>query len=123
MQKRSFLEVNTYKGDSSYLPSDPIKIFVHSLRVKHGGSDVIEAQNAQLLDKLIYNNYISKASIVWTEDNNNINRIYGLNINSDGAIRYDNQKLSSPEKKKLPVYIPATSNLDLSAIQHSLCQS
>lgn len=119
MHKRSFLEVNTYREDSNYLQDDPIRLFVHSLRLKHGGSDAIEAQNAQLLDKLIYNNYISKTSIVWAKNSNNINKIYGLNINPDGTIQYNNQK---SEKKKQPVYIQATPAFDLSAIQKSLCQ-
>lgn len=116
MQKRSYLEVDTYPQSVSI---NPILDFVHSLRLKHGGSDIIEKQNAQLLDRLIYNNYISKSSIIWTSDNI-ISRIYGININSDGSIRYDNPKLHSPEKKRPLVAMPNTPELDLSAIQSSL---
>lgn len=116
MHKRSYLDVDTYFESVSV---DPIIDFVHSLRIKYGGSDIIEKQNAQLLDRLIYNNYISKSSIIWTPDNI-ISRIYGININSDGSIRYDNPKLHSPEKKRPHVVMPNTPELDLSAIQSSL---
>lgn len=117
MHKRSFLEVDT---NSHSVSTNPIENFTHLLRLKHGGSQLTEKQNAKLLDKLIYNNYISKSSIIWN-DHSLINRIYGLNINSDGTIRYEHPKSQSPEKNKpLAVQMPRSPELDFAAIQNSI---
>ena len=116
MSKRAYLGVNTDSGNTL---SDPVKNFARSIRLQYGGTETTEKNNIELLEKLIYKNYISKASIIWTS-NNTISKIYGIKVNADGTIQYHKP---SPEKKRPTFQVPSSPELDLSAIQHSIQQS
>lgn len=99
--------------------TDPLDLFVRSLRNGTKGTDEIERTNKRVLSNLISNGHISRSSIIWNDDK--IYKIYGLKVDDQGRIKYDKQK-SHEQKRPLCINADAT-KVDLSEIRSAVIRT
>lgn len=115
--KRPYIEVDTGGGDAT---ADPIKLFSHMLRLKHGGTIEVEESNKRLLEGLIEKGLIPKSSIVWNGER--VSRIYGFGVDDRGRIEY-NLPSRSPPKKVARTYVPRVPQVDPSVVRNAVLRS
>jgi hypothetical protein len=119
---RSCIEVDPkYNGSltADGQDTDPLDLFVRSLRNGTKGTDEIERTNKRVLSNLISNGHISRSSIIWNKDK--IYKIYGLKVDDQGRIKYDKQ---TSHEQKQPSYINAdATKVDLSEIRSALIRT
>jgi hypothetical protein len=115
--KRPYIEVETGSGG---LTADPIGLFAHMLRLKHGGTKEAEESNRKLLEGLIQGGHIPKSSIVWHDDR--VSRIYGFSVDDRGRIKYSSPSRGSP-KRTAKTYVADVPDVDMSVLRNAIIRS
>lgn len=115
--KRPYIEVDTGGGG---VAKDPIGLFSHMLRLKHGGTEEVEESNKKLLEGLIQRGQIPKSSIVWHDER--VSRIYGFSVDDRGKIEYSSPSRGSP-KRVAKTYVADVPDVDMSVLRNAIIRS
>ena len=119
---RPCIEVDTRTSGKTSDKVDPIKLFVHMVRVQYHGTKDMEDSNGRLLESLMQKGLIPKSSIVWHGDK--ISKIYDFKVGIDGKIEYDAPSKGSPKRTAKAHIVPnAPSPIDVVTLKNAILAS